>query len=125
MGNDTFKKGDNFYFIQLPIMPHDLESSPETLNAWLDAYNYSIDDIKERLKDKNYQFVAIDADIPGQSHDPFSSATKTTRKEIFAGKQGRKIKEEQKQSLLFTREEFESLIESPHEIFEKLTRALG
>jgi len=125
MGNDTFKKGDNFYFIQLPIMPHDLESSPEALNAWLDAYNYSINDIKERLKDKNYQFVAIDTDISGKSHDPFSSAAKTTRKEIFAGRQGRKIKEEQKQSLLFTRDEFEDITMSPQEIFEKLTRALG
>lgn len=126
IGENTFKKGDNFYFIQLPSMPHDaVESSPEALDAWLDAYNYSVKDIREKIKDKNYQFVAIDTDISFlPSQQSFDSASKGSRKELLAGKQGRKIKEEQKQSLLFTRKEFEDLTMSPQEIFEKLTRAL-
>lgn len=113
------KNGDNFFHISLPEPEAKREWSSEELAFFIELYDFSLGILKESLKGKDYKAVAIE--MPIWLPNIAKNFTSIDRKSLFEDK---KLEVLDGKGIMLTREEFESLMISPREVFLKAVEAL-
>lgn len=119
-GSVELKNGDNFFHISLPEPEAKREWSSEELAFFIELYDFSLGILKDSLKGKDYKAVAIE--MPIWLPNIAKNFARVDRESLFKDK---KLEVLDGKEIMLTREEFESLMTSPREVFLKAVEALG
>jgi len=118
------KKGDNFYYLQLPYVKHKGQFAPDQLDSIRRLYAVAIKDFRTRVSARDYQAVAIDVQDNFIGADPLiKTAPRISRKALLAGKDATTLNSNV-QAAIFPRETLDLMALEPREIFERAVDAL-
>lgn len=127
---DKVLNGTNFYHIQLPELklpnPGQLITASD-LSAMRDYYAFALNDIRNKIRGKQYDIVFIDL-APLLTENPalqgaYQASLEITRRHVYYGKEV-KIKDEDRQCIALPKETFESIPLQPQEAFRAAINSL-
>lgn len=116
-GNE-FKKGSNFYLIQLPAVPGVDARIGNAVSLQTDLNNFALRQVRMFIERKDHDFVAIDPRT--LERPPYSAIPQgnSTMEQALSGKPA-EISDPQRPIVVLTKERFQELATTVHEMFEK------